>query len=332
MDRSLTQRFLEWLWYGDSPLSVVFSPLSRLYKFGLSFKERFEVKPATFPVPVVVVGNLTVGGTGKTPMAIYLARTLRDNGFRPGVISRGYGGRDYNKARLVSSHDLASDCGDEAVLLATESGCPVVICRDRLRAAWHLFKNSGVDVVISDDGLQRRKLPRHIEILMVDGVRGFGNGRLLPAGPLREPLSRIGTVDFTVVKGASWENCYRMDLQITGFVELKSGRELKPDAFEGQEIYACAAIGNPEVFFSSLAALGAKCRRHAFPDHHRFRQKDLVFSKALAVVMTQKDAMKCQGFSGNLWYAKVEIELKQDFRDKFLSLLKSYIPGGSVCE
>ncbi len=332
MDRSLTQRFLEWLWYGDSPLSGVFSPLSCLYKFGLSFRQRFEAKPAAFPVPVVVVGNLTVGGTGKTPMAIYLARTLRDNGFRPGVISRGYGGGDNHKARLVSSQDLASDCGDEAVLLAIESDCPVAICRDRFRAAWHLFKNSKVDVVISDDGLQHRKLPRHIEILMVDGIRGFGNGRLLPAGPLREPLSRIGTVDFMVVKGAYWENCYRMDLQITGFVELKSGRELKPDAFEGQEIHACAAIGNPETFFSSLATLGAKCIQHAFPDHYRFRQKDLVFSKALAVVMTQKDAMKCLGFSGDLWYAKTEAKLEQDFRNKFLGLLKSYIPGDRVCE
>ncbi len=326
------RKFLEWLWYGNSPFSALLSPLSLLYKFGFSLRKKINAPSALFPVPIVVVGNLTVGGAGKTPMVIYLARTLRGSGFRPGVISRGYGAGDNRKARLVSRHDLVSDCGDEAVMLAAESDCPVAICRNRFQAAWYLYENSRVDVVVSDDGLQHHKLPRHMEILMVDGMRGFGNGRLLPAGPLREPLSKIETVDFMVVKGAHWKNCYRMDLQITGFVELKNGRELKPDAFAGQEIHACAAIGNPETFFSSLVALGARCRRHAFPDHHRFREKDLLFSKTLPIVMTQKDAVKCLGFSADLWYARVETKLEQGFKDDFLNSLRGFVPAGQACE
>ena len=277
---------------------------------------RFHLLPIErLPVPVVVVGNITVGGSGKTPLVLWLAEKLRRLGFQPGIISRGYGGKNCAQMEVMPGSDPLS-VGDEPVLLAKRSDCPVWVGRDRAEAARALLKaHPACDLILSDDGLQHYRLFRNVEIAVVDGERRFGNGYLLPAGPLREPVARLSGVDAVVVNGGSGEipQCSR-----AGFAMRLAGAEFynladptqraKPQDFVGQVLHAVAGIGNPARFFAHLRSLGLAVSEHPFPDHHAFQPQELDFPGR--VLMTEKDGVKCARFAkDNCWVLAVEAEV-----------------------
>jgi tetraacyldisaccharide 4'-kinase len=286
------------------PLSGLFCVLAWLrragYRTGLLRKVRVAV-------PVVVVGNLSVGGTGKTPVVIWLARSLRASGYTPGVISRGYGG----SGQLCAVDDKSSPqlAGDEPVLIARLARCPVWVGRDRAAAAARLLAcNPEVNVVISDDGLQHYRLERDCELAVISARQRFGNGLLLPAGPLRESPNRLRSVDAVIVNGEGLAqmppNGYRMQLEGHEFHNLVNAQRFaSPRDFDGMRLHAVAGIGDPERFFLHLRGLGLSFEAHAFPDHHAFSPADLAFPGCDAVLMTQKDAIKCAAIARENWWA-----------------------------
>ena len=253
-------------------------------------------------VPVIVVGNLAAGGSGKTPLAIALVERLRDAGWTPGVASRGYGRDDAATARWVEAGDDPALTGDEPLLIALRTGAKVRVDRDRVAAARALAR-AGCDVVVCDDGLQHYALARDIEIEVQDARRRYGNGRLLPAGPLREPLERAADCQFRVLNlGVADEQAaqpglgeWPMRLHAGDAIPLAGGRPLPLDAFRDQRVHAVAGIGDPERVFGMLRALDIAVVPHAFPDHHAYVADDLRFGSDLPVLMTAKDAVKCAG-------------------------------------
>jgi tetraacyldisaccharide 4'-kinase len=268
------------------------------------------------PVPVVVIGNLTVGGTGKTPLTIAVAAHLRELGYRPGVVSRGYGGSQQEPLLLDAQPDPAK-VGDEPCLIHA-SGVPVAVGRDRPAAA-RLLLEIGCDVVIADDGLQHYRLARDVEVCVIDGVRRFGNRRLLPAGPLREPMQRLRAVDLLVSNGADMADAWTMRLRGDEVCELARDRRQPLTAFAGRQVHAVAAIGHPRRFFDSLRRHGIEVIEHAFPDHHAFVAADLEFSDELPVLMTEKDAIKCRRFAQpDWWRVPVRAELPEGFHAALL--------------
>ena len=292
------------LTYFLAPLSWLFRAVvairRALYQFGLLRSERL-------PVPVIVIGNVSVGGTGKTPLVIWLITRLREGGYRPGIITRGYGGSSRQPRAVQADSDTAL-CGDEPVLLARRSACPVWIGKDRPAAARALLAaNPDCNLIISDDGLQHYRLARDFEIAVVDAGRGHGNGWMLPAGPLREPPSRLTTVDAVVVRGAHAQTTplkqaglprYTMTLEPAGLRNLRdASRHLPISRLQELRVHAVAGIGNPQQFFDTLTRLGVAHTPHAFADHHAFVAADLTFSDCDAVVMTEKDAVKCERFA-----------------------------------
>ena len=286
------------------PLSALFAALSWLrrfcYRVGLLRKIRLAV-------PVIVVGNISVGGTGKTPVVIWLAQSLRSGGRTPGVISRGYGGTESLSA--VDERTSPQIAGDEPVLIASLAGCPVWVGRDRAAAASQLLAhNPEVDVVISDDGLQHYRLARDCEIAVINARQKFGNGLLLPAGPLRESRSRLDSVDAVIVNGENLPglppNTFAMQLEGHEFKNLANPQQrISANGLEGMRLHAVAGIGDPERFFSHLRTLGLSFESHAFADHHAFSAPDLEFPHCDAVLMTQKDAIKCAAFARETWWA-----------------------------
>jgi tetraacyldisaccharide 4'-kinase len=299
-------------------LFVALSGLRRkLYARGILRSHRFDV-------PVVVIGNIAVGGTGKTPLVIHLARQLSAAGRKPGIVSRGHGVR-LSEPLLVRADDPASRAGDEPLLLQRESGVPVCIFPDRVRAVSHLLNNRDVDIVLCDDGLQHYALERDIEFVLLDGKRGIGNGHRLPAGPLREPVSRLENVDQVIVQGkrdASFiDSRVRVDavMQLVprALTRLHDGARLDiagglPDDLT-KDVLAIAGIGNPQRFFDSLAAIGIHAETRSFTDHHFFTVDDFSAVRGRAVIMTAKDAVKCSSFAQrNWWYLDVEPVLEPD--------------------
>ena len=315
---------LESAWYGDArapwwtwPLAVLYGTVVRLrgwlYRIGVMHSVRL-------PVPVVVVGNLSVGGTGKTPLTIALAEALRARGFRPGVVSRGHGGRQ-RQPTLLGEHPDPAEVGDEPCLIRA-SGVAVAIGRKRPAAA-RLLLDAGCNVLIADDGLQHYALARDVEICVIDGTRRFGNGHLLPAGPLREPLSRLSRVDFLVCNGVlPADGEFPMQLLGSEAVALHGAERRPLAALAGQRVHAVAAIGNPSRFFASLRATGIEPIEHAFTDHHAFVAGDLDFGDQLPVLMTDKDAVKCRRFAQpNWWRVPVRAELPLAFYDALVERL-----------
>ncbi len=287
------------------PLSGLFWLLSGLrrlcYRIGL-------LRSYKLPVPVVVVGNISVGGTGKTPLVIWLAEALKRKGFSPAIISRGYGGSSSSVMDVHADSDPTM-VGDEPVLLVRRGQCPVWVGRGRVKVVRALLKaHPECDVVISDDGLQHYKLQRDFEIAVVDGSRSFENGWLLPAGPLREPASRLKTVDAVVCHGCKPElDAFSMQLEGRVFHNLLDPtKTAQATAFAEKSICAIAGIGNPARFFQQLSGLGLKFASQSFPDHHAFRRADLQNIKADAILMTEKDAVKCVAFAeAHWWYLPV---------------------------
>lgn len=314
-------RFLQRIWYGTR-VHPLLLPLSRLYALLLALRRSMSRRGVRLPVPVIVVGNLAVGGTGKTPVVAWLAGKLAEAGLRTGIVSRGYGGRARGVVHVGPDTDPAV-AGDEPVLLARRTGLPVVVGRDRVAAARALLEHAGVDVIVSDDGLQHYRLARDFEIVVVDAQRGLGNGALLPAGPLREPASRLDRVDMVLANGGPWRDALAFTLrgdEARGLAD-DAGRPL--ESFAGETVHAVAGIGNPQRFFDLLSAAGMRVIPHPFPDHHRFGPGDIAFPDALPVLMTEKDAVKCRAFADRrTWYVPVEVSIDPAVLDRILTRLR----------
>lgn len=327
MKKTLARRLTD-IWYKDAFLGVWLMPLSFLFRDAIRFR-RFlyrsgALKSYTLPVPVIVVGNITVGGTGKTPLIICMAEFLKESGYRPGIISRGYGGKAESWPQWVSAESDAKLIGDEALLIAKQTGCPMVVGPLRVEAAKALLKQADCNVILSDDGLQHYALNRTIEIAVIDGERRFGNGYCLPAGPLREPIERLQSVDLVVVNGQeAEENQFTMQLVGNTLINLVTGEQKSLDEFKGVECHALAGIGNPERFFKVLASAGLTFKSQSFPDHYQFQNHDIQYSDNKPVLMTEKDAVKCSAFAGNKhWYLPVKAVPETGFTEQLLNLLK----------
>ena len=306
-------------WYRRGLAAWLLWPASVLFAVAAGTRRmlyRLRLLPSAHPgIPVIVVGNLTAGGTGKTPLVIWIAEHLKRKGWSPAIVSRGYGAR-IETPRAATIADDAATVGDEPVLLARRSGCPVWVGPDRLAVIAALrAAHPEVDVLVLDDGLQHYRLRRDLEIAVVD-ARGFGNGFLLPAGPLREPVSRLRSVDAVVSHGSATKG-YAMQLKGAELHRMTDAADRRPaSAFAGQKVHAVAGIGEPNRFFLHLGRLGVKLAPHPFPDHHRFTPEELDFGDEAPVMMTEKDAVKLRHAArSNWWVLPVTAELDAAFGD-----------------
>ncbi|WP_133126851.1 tetraacyldisaccharide 4'-kinase [Legionella nagasakiensis] len=308
------------LWYTRHPLRWFLLPFALLYQVISEcrrfFLQRFRQPPIS--IPVIVVGNLTVGGVGKTPLVIALANQLRARDVRVGIVSRGYGARVRHFPYEVTLNSKTDDVGDEPLLLAQKTGCPVVIAPKRRQAVQYLMDNHQSQIILSDDGLQHYAMARAMEIVVIDGTRGLGNGWCLPAGPLRESARRLKSADFVIINGGEWPGAHRMDLMPGKLTRLISGQSLEVSKLEGT-VAAVAAIGNPQRFFTTLTKLGVKFNAYPFADHHRFQLNELQFAEKV-IVMTEKDAVKCRAFATEtMYFLPVEAKISDAFWKNFWS-------------
>jgi tetraacyldisaccharide 4'-kinase len=318
-------------WYQGHWLGIVLAPLGWLYCAAARLRRwAFQngwLRSSSAPVPVIVVGNLTVGGTGKTPLVLWLVAHLQARGCRPGIALRGYGaaasalahgahaGRAGHPERTETVQPDADPrrVGDEALMLAQRAGCPVMVGRDRLAVATALATECGCDLVVSDDGLQHYRLQRQLEILVVDAERRFGSRRCLPAGPLREPVARQREVDLVIENGVgrrsgvSRPDAFRMRLEPGDAVSLRDPQRRRPlRAFADEPLWAVAGIGHPQRFFSMLRSLGLRVSGQPYPDHHAFTAADVEHWPPGPVLMTEKDAVKCRALAGPThWFVPV---------------------------
>ncbi|HUL42197.1 MAG TPA: tetraacyldisaccharide 4'-kinase [Burkholderiales bacterium] len=315
--------WLEQYWYRLTPWHVLLLPFSLLFGILASLRRFLYVLhllPAIkLPVPVIVIGNISVGGTGKTPLVIWLTYFLQQEGFKPGIVSRGYGGRNTEPLEVTPQSSPAV-VGDEPVLLARRCGCPVWVGRNRAAAAVALLAaHSECDIVISDDGLQHYRLNRDVEIAVVDGERKFGNGLPLPAGPLRELVGRLESVDAVVVQDgepSAGAPAHSFNMKLAGeiFYNLLNP-DFKASAADlrGKKTYAVAGIGHPQRFFRQLQALGLTAAARPFPDHYPYQADDLYAPDAEAIIMTEKDAVKCQTFANEkYWVLAVDAQVPRE--------------------
>jgi tetraacyldisaccharide 4'-kinase len=325
---------VHWLqnhWYRINPLHLILFPISMIFR-GLVAIRRDMYRNGMLSsdqllLPVIVVGNINVGGTGKTPLTLALARQLVEHGWHPLIVSRGFGG----KAKLPQQVSAASDAlqvGDEPLLMARRDICPVWVGRDRAKAARAALQaHPQCDVVLCDDGLQHYRLQRDIEIAVVDGERGFGNGLLLPAGPLREPESRLQEVDAVVVNGGeAAAGQYAMRLSGEMFHNLLDpGNQVTAEHFYGKKNHAVAGIGNPQRYFRYLESMGIAFTPHAFPDHHPYSSTDLSFPDCDAILLTEKDAVKCSLFAdARYWVLRVDARIDPALLEYILRKITSH--------
>lgn len=341
--RNFIERQVEQAWYGDRGWTRALAPLVPLYRqAALKAMVRGQINAQNNPldIPVVVVGNITAGGTGKSPVVISLAKELRSRGYSPGVLSRGYGSEISDHSYQVSIDDSAIKVGDEPLMMATLlPDMPVVVDRDRSRGAHYLRDRCKVNIVICDDGLQHYALARDIELVILDSKRGIGNGRLIPAGPLRESVERLDRVDFVLANGAkdslSKELQVKVDYEFSVLPSvwrnLDSEKAYALDQLPiSGKVFALSAIGNPERFYRTLESLGLEIIPQAFADHHKYKQADFDFINALPdtpVVMTAKDAVKCKAIGqqlnkNNWWVLEVEARLPDAFIEELIEKLK----------
>ncbi|WP_290699340.1 tetraacyldisaccharide 4'-kinase [Amphritea sp.] len=327
---------LEQAWYRGSRWLKLLRPLESLFCI-LARRRRQEYQQGkrpswTAPVPVVVVGNISVGGTGKSPLVIWLVEQLRQQGYKPGVISRGYRATPPTTPYFVTAASSSAEAGDEPLMIVRRTGVPLVISADRVAAAKLLLEQTSCDLIISDDGMQHYALNRSIEIAVIDGARGFGNGRCLPEGPLREPVERLEEVDLIVVNGGSPGNllknsllhkAFPMMLQPGDLVRLTDDQRVAVDQWSlSRQVNAVAAIGNPKRFTETLSALGFTSKLYSFPDHHTYTERDFSFHQERPLIMTEKDAVKCDHIAlTDAWYLQVNADLDNDFITQLGSLL-----------
>jgi len=328
----MVARWLQRQWFEQrrlTPALWLLLPLTGLYVL-LSALNRLLARPKRLPVPVIVVGNIIVGGAGKTPLTLWLAGELRQRGWHPGIVSRGYG-RQGGEVRPVTLASSPEEVGDEPLLLARRTGVPVWVGRQRAAAGEALLAaHPEIDVVLCDDGLQHYALARDIELVVFDG-RGVGNGWRLPVGPLRESLARNATVDAIIcqnLKKASFPTTvpvFDMALQAGRFYRLGDPQQTCSAASlqTRGRLCALAGIGHPERFFRTLEDLGLDCETRAFPDHHRYSANDLAFAADGILLMTEKDAVKCAGLTaGEAWVLPVEAELPPALIELILEKLR----------
>lgn len=325
------------VWYGRSAWSWLLLPLAWLYALVTSIRRGLYrcgvLRRRRVGVPVIVVGNITAGGTGKTPISIWLAKALRHAGWHPGVVSRGYRGSTGPHPVSATTDSDPSIVGDEALLMAKETACPVAVHPDRVAAALKVVAD-GANLVIADDGLQHYRLARDVEIAVVDGARGLGNGRLLPAGPLREPPWRLGGVDRVLVHDARGQSRapelaldqepLRFHLDIVGVCRLDGSESRHIDEFRGRTVHAVAGIGHPERFFDMLEHFGLDVLRHPLPDHAIIGLDDLEYDDDFPVLLTEKDAVKCRSLDvANCWYVPVDVEFEGEGARQLLDMIES---------
>jgi len=308
-------RFTDWLWYRPNPLKWLLWPIGGIYGLVMEIRRlvyRLGMKTVTtLPLPVIVVGNLTVGGSGKTPVVIWLAGELKSCGYRVGIVSRGYGGNAENWPQRVSTASDPGLVGDEPVLIARATGCPVMVSPDRVAAAKALISSEQLDVLLADDGMQHYALDRTLAIAVVDGHRGLGDGFCLPAGPLREFKCRIADVDAIVVNGGSWGHVgvFRAQPAAQRLHQVAGSEQKLLAEFRNTEVHAVAGIGNPQRFFNLLEDAGVDVLPHPLPDHTKLTGAELDFDDARPVFVTEKDAVKCEGFAReNVWCVPIKLE------------------------
>lgn len=315
-------------WYKKNFLANALVPVALLYRAIMALRKllysRGYIKSHRFNIPVVIVGNLTVGGTGKTPLIIALANYLRQEGIQAGIVSRGYGGKAKNYPQTVHCESDPNEVGDEALLLYRQTGCPVAVAPRRAAAIQQLITKCSIDIVLCDDGLQHYALERDIEIAVLDGTRGLGNKLCLPAGPLRESPKRLNTVDFIIAnEGEVHHHNYHMSLRPHKIYNLKDPQRDFPPS-KHHLLHAIAGIGNPERFFNTLKKMELSFIPHDFPDHHQFTPSDLNFGENAQIIMTEKDAVKCEKFAHeNMWVLSIQAELDPSFLQAFLKVLSA---------
>ncbi|MFZ2300444.1 MAG: tetraacyldisaccharide 4'-kinase [Gallionella sp.] len=322
---------LENHWHRITPLHLILFPVSLLFRLLVALRHalyRSGILPShKLPVPVIVIGNISVGGTGKTPLTLALAQQLVDRGWHPLIVSRGYGGAAQQPQRVDANSD-ARQVGDEPLLMARRNLCPVWIGEDRVAAAQAALQaHPQCDVMLCDDGLQHYRLQRDVEIAVVDGARGFGNGFMLPAGPLREPVSRLNTVDAVIMNdGKTSASQYVMRLSGEIFFNLLDpDKTATADYFHTLNNHAVAGIGHPQRFFKHLQALGISFTPHAFPDHHPYIETDLAFTGCDAILLTEKDAVKCATFAdARYWVLRVDAQIDSKLIDHLLRKIESH--------
>lgn len=323
---------LEKAWYDGSHWPLLLRPFEKL--FIVISQRRRKIKSMQRwvpPVPLIVVGNINVGGTGKSPLVIALVQWLRDQGYRPGVVSRGYTANPPAYPYSVTLQSSVKESGDEPLMIVQRTQVPMVIDPDRVRACQHLLKMYSCDVIISDDGLQHYSMGRDIEVVVIDGKRGLGNGHCLPAGPLRELPERLQDVDMVIINGIGGyqhDKAITMQLTVTGLISLSDGQRQDISMLANTEVntrvHAVAGIGNPSRFYNTLRQSGLSPIEHSFPDHHLFELSDITFDDGLPVIMTEKDAVKCTLLSikAPVYYLQVDAQLPTKFSEQLIQLLQ----------
>ncbi|WP_373080426.1 tetraacyldisaccharide 4'-kinase [Zhongshania sp.] len=285
-------------WYGKPKSLLLLVPLEFLYRLIVALRRRL-IRPQSCGAPLIVIGNISVGGSGKTPVVLAVAEYCQRTGYKVGIVSRGYGGCAPQYPYLLTNQSTPAESGDEPFLMYQRSGLPLAVAPDRLAAAKMLVEQHGCNLIISDDGLQHYRLARDIEVIVIDGERGFGNGHCLPVGPLREPIARANEVSLKIINGGNAGlSGFNMNLNGSMAVNLLSGEQLAIADWPPNQkrIHGIAGIGNPQRFFRSLRAMGFEVIEHPFPDHHDYTLDDVQFDDSLPVMMTEKDAVKCRSF------------------------------------
>ena len=323
---------IERSWDGWHLLTLLLLPLSGLfcllvwlrrlaYRWGWLSSQRLSV-------PVVIVGNISVGGTGKSPLIIWMAQRLREMGLRPGIILRGYGGSAGSQPTPVTAQSRADEVGDEAVMIRRRTQCPVYVGSRRVETGRRLLAEQACDLILSDDGLQHYALERDLEIVVIDGQRRFGNGLCLPAGPLREPRGRLREADLVLVNGDATAGEPGMHVGAEEAVSLSHGEKRPLAGFAGETLHAVAGIGHPERFFSTLRKAGLQPQCHAFPDHHPFTRDDFQSISGQTVLMTEKDGVKCEQFAAaGFWVVPATAHPDETFQQAFESKINRLTNG-----
>lgn len=307
------------IWYGSEEPSLILRALSKVFSKSVALRRKLYqlglLRTHKLSVPVIVIGNITAGGSGKTPMVIWLVNYLKEKGFKPGIISRGYGGKRKVEPMFVTAHANAQASGDEPLLMAQHTGVPVMVGKSRVTAAQALIKQYKVNIIIADDGMQHYAMHRDAEIVMLDATWKTGNQQFIPAGPLREPLSRLKQVDLTIYKGII-EGKHHFRYQIDCIYRLNKASETQNiESFRGKKIHAIAAIANPDSFFQLLAENGLAVVKHPLPDHRHIQESDLIKHTEPddILMITEKDAVKCTDLKReNIWVVRLKIGLHKE--------------------
>ena len=312
-------------------LAILLLPLAFLYWLLITLRrwlyQQGFLSKTKVSVPVIVVGNINVGGTGKTPTVIALCHWLQELGYAPGVVSRGYKGKAPQYPLSINEETNPSWCGDEPLLIRKKTQCPVVVDPNRVAAAQYLIKHEACNVIISDDGLQHYALERDVEIALVPAKRDFGNGWLLPAGPLREPISRLDTVDYILTKGESVAEEHSLKLQVSCLYQLTTDKQGELFDWQKLKVHAVAGIAKPQEFFDLLRSYKLTVIEHPFPDHYAYQASDCDFNKeGYPIVMTEKDAVKCKTFADDYFFAVgIELSIPKVVLDGIRSRLSGFV-------